>query len=210
MTTRTAPPRAARAVVLASATLTITAAAVIAPSLPAMGEVYGEGVLVRLALTVTSLAIVAGFFVTGLPVLLGTRAVPGLATAGINRGQRADHGLVRRTGTWAVPGLPAGFRESRRGGVAAAGRHGLPEAGRVDVPAGPGGHAGVPHGADAAAVPAARPGREPGGRRDLPGRFLSPLVLAPLVQQGIATAFTWTGFVTTTAGAALALTHEEN
>ncbi|HEX7309044.1 hypothetical protein [Lentzea sp.] len=43
-----------------------------------------------------------------------------------------------------------------------------------------------------------------------PGRFLSPLVLAPLVQQGIATAFTWTGVVTTTAGAALALTHEEN
>ncbi|MGI5500393.1 MFS transporter [Lentzea sp. CA-135723] len=57
MTTRTAPTRTARAVVLASATLTIMAAAIIAPSLPAMGEVYGEGVLVRLALTITSLAI---------------------------------------------------------------------------------------------------------------------------------------------------------
>ncbi len=99
---------------LASATLTIMAAAIIAPSLPAMGEVYGEGVLVRLALTTTSLAIAvsapfaglaadrfgrkpllvaslalyavsgtAGFFVTGLPVLLGTRTLLGLAVAGI-------------------------------------------------------------------------------------------------------------------------------
>lgn len=100
--------------VLASATLTIMAAAIIAPSLPAMGEVYGEGVLVRLALTITSLAIAisapvaglvadrtgrkpllvaslvlyavsgtAGFFVTGLPVLLGTRTLLGLAVGGI-------------------------------------------------------------------------------------------------------------------------------
>lgn len=99
---------------LASATLTIMAAAIIAPSLPAMGEVYGEGVLVRLALTITSLAIAvsaplaglvadragrkpllvaslvgyavsgtAGFFVTSLPVLLGTRALLGLAVGGI-------------------------------------------------------------------------------------------------------------------------------
>ncbi|MFI6096252.1 MFS transporter [Lentzea sp. NPDC051213] len=100
--------------VLASATLTIMAAAIIAPSLPAMGEVYGEGVLVRLALTITSLAIAisapvaglvadrlgrkpllvvslvlyalsgtAGFFVSSLPVLLGTRTVLGLAVGGI-------------------------------------------------------------------------------------------------------------------------------
>lgn len=100
--------------VLASATLTIMAAAIIAPSLPAMGEVYGEGVLVRLALTITSLAIAisaplaglvadragrkpllvaglvlyaaagtAGYFVTSLPVLLGTRALLGLAVGGV-------------------------------------------------------------------------------------------------------------------------------
>lgn len=100
--------------VLASATLTIMAAAVIAPSLPAMGEVYGEGVLVRLALTITSLAIAvsapvagvladragrkpllvaslalyavsgtAGFFVTSLPVLLGTRTLLGVGVGGV-------------------------------------------------------------------------------------------------------------------------------
>lgn len=100
--------------VLASATLTIMAAAIIAPSLPAMGEVYGEGVLVRLALTITSLAIAisapvaglvadrvgrrpllvtslvtyavagtAGYFVAGLPVLLGTRTLLGLAVGGV-------------------------------------------------------------------------------------------------------------------------------
>ncbi|WP_232837278.1 MFS transporter [Lentzea terrae] len=113
-TTRTAPTRTARAVVLAAATLTIMAAAIIAPSLPAMGEVYGEGVLVRLALTITSLAIAisapvaglvadrvgrkpllvtslvtyavagtAGYFVAGLPVLLGTRTLLGLAVGGV-------------------------------------------------------------------------------------------------------------------------------
>lgn len=42
---------------LGAATLTIMAAAIIAPSLPAMSDVYGAGVLVRLALTITSLAI---------------------------------------------------------------------------------------------------------------------------------------------------------
>jgi MFS family permease len=44
------------------------------------------------------------------------------------------------------------------------------------------------------------------------GQFLSPLVIAPLVQAtGIAAAFTWTGIVTTTAGAVLALgTKEKN
>ncbi|KJK50612.1 transporter [Lentzea aerocolonigenes] len=65
-TTRTVPTRTARAVVLASATLTIMAAAIIAPSLPAMGEVYGEGVLIRLALTITSLAIAISAPVAGL------------------------------------------------------------------------------------------------------------------------------------------------
>jgi MFS family permease len=53
-------------VVLASAALTIMAAAIIAPSLPAMGEVYGEGVLVRLALTITSLAIAISAPLAGL------------------------------------------------------------------------------------------------------------------------------------------------
>ncbi|WP_410659309.1 MFS transporter [Amycolatopsis sp. lyj-112] len=56
-----APTRAARGTVLAAATLTIMAAAIIAPSLPAMREVFsgtpGADLLVRLALTVTSLAI---------------------------------------------------------------------------------------------------------------------------------------------------------
>ncbi len=42
------------------------AAAIIAPSLPAMAEVYGEGVLVRLALTITSLAIAVSAPVAGL------------------------------------------------------------------------------------------------------------------------------------------------
>ncbi len=64
MTNRAAgltPTRLARGTVLAAATLTIMAAAIIAPSLPAMREVFagtpGSGLLVRLALTVTSLAI---------------------------------------------------------------------------------------------------------------------------------------------------------
>ncbi|OOC05619.1 MFS transporter [Amycolatopsis azurea] len=55
------PTRLARGTVLAAAALTIMAAAVIAPSLPAMKTVFagtpGAGLLVKLALTVTSLAI---------------------------------------------------------------------------------------------------------------------------------------------------------
>ncbi|WP_282786022.1 MULTISPECIES: MFS transporter [unclassified Nocardia] len=55
------PTRVARATLLAAATLTIMAPAVIAPSLPAMRAVFadtaGAEVLVRLALTITSLAI---------------------------------------------------------------------------------------------------------------------------------------------------------
>ncbi|UMP05353.1 MFS transporter [Amycolatopsis sp. EV170708-02-1] len=61
MTDTLAPTRRARGTVLAAAPLTIMAAAIIAPSLPAMREDFadtpGSGLLVRLALTVTSLAI---------------------------------------------------------------------------------------------------------------------------------------------------------
>ncbi|WP_338763217.1 MFS transporter [Nocardia vulneris] len=56
-----APGRTARATILAAAMLTVMAPAVIAPSLPAMREVFagvaGADVLVRLVLTITSLAI---------------------------------------------------------------------------------------------------------------------------------------------------------
>ncbi|WP_307808198.1 MFS transporter [Streptomyces oryzae] len=66
---RGAPPRLARAAVLAAATLTIMAAAIIAPSLPAMREVFadthGADLLVRFALTVTSLAIAVSAPVSG-------------------------------------------------------------------------------------------------------------------------------------------------
>ncbi|MGY6653488.1 MFS transporter [Amycolatopsis sp. TRM77291] len=61
MTNTLAPTRRARGTVLAAAPLTIMAAAIIAPSLPAMREVFsatpGSDLLVRLTLTVTSLAI---------------------------------------------------------------------------------------------------------------------------------------------------------
>ncbi|MEU3771060.1 MFS transporter [Amycolatopsis keratiniphila] len=61
MTNTLAPTRRARGTVLAAAPLTIMAAAIIAPSLPAMragfADTPGSGLLVRLALTVTSLAI---------------------------------------------------------------------------------------------------------------------------------------------------------
>lgn len=60
-TTPTAAPPLVRATLLASATLTIMAAAVIAPSLPGMLQVFADvpraDVLVRLALTVTALTI---------------------------------------------------------------------------------------------------------------------------------------------------------
>ncbi|MBP2471959.1 MFS family permease [Crossiella equi] len=51
------PTPLARGTALASASLTIMAAAIIAPSLPAMSAVYASDTLVRLALTITSLAI---------------------------------------------------------------------------------------------------------------------------------------------------------
>lgn len=53
----TAPGRLPRAAVFAAAGLTIMAPALIAPSLPAMAAHYGDETLVRLVLTVTSLAI---------------------------------------------------------------------------------------------------------------------------------------------------------
>lgn len=64
------PTRAARAAVLASATLTLMAAAIIAPGLPAMSEEFAEapggGLLVRFVLTITSLAIAVSAPVSGL------------------------------------------------------------------------------------------------------------------------------------------------
>ncbi|TDC85686.1 MFS transporter [Actinomadura sp. 7K507] len=64
------PGPVARATVLAAATLTIMAAALIAPSLPAMEQAYagapGADVLVRLTLTVTSLAIAVSAPAAGL------------------------------------------------------------------------------------------------------------------------------------------------
>ncbi|AVT37697.1 MFS transporter [Plantactinospora sp. BB1] len=58
---RDVPDRAARATILAAATLTIMAPAVIAPSLPAMEQVFadrpGASLLVRLAMTITSLTV---------------------------------------------------------------------------------------------------------------------------------------------------------
>ncbi|BAL93151.1 putative MFS transporter [Actinoplanes missouriensis 431] len=89
------PAIAARAAVLASASLTIMGAAIIAPSLPAMTVAYAgtpaADVLVRLTLTVTSLAIAVTAPVAGLladrigrrPLLLSSLALYALAgTAG--------------------------------------------------------------------------------------------------------------------------------
>ncbi|MFD9700193.1 MFS transporter [Lentzea sp. NPDC059081] len=371
MTTRIAPPRTAKAVVLASATLTIMAAAIIAPSLPAMGEVYGEGVLVRLALTITSLAIAvsaplaglvadrfgrkplllaglagyavsgtAGYFVTSLPVLLATRTVLGLAVGGImtavsalitdwfdgpERGrflglQQAFAslggvvflplaGVLAGIG-WRLPfwlyGVAAlvavaavGLREEPRPAEKAVGK-GFPSravwiyllafvatlvfymaptqlpfllrdlgagpavigvvvagstltgaVGALVFPGLPRGKLtavsivllgagwlviGIAHGVPlvtagllvggfgiglsvpnlnlrlADLAPPAHRGRVLSGlvAGIFLGQFLSPLVLAPLVQLGIGTAFVWTGVVTTTAGAVLALTYKEN
>ncbi|MFC9253412.1 MFS transporter [Amycolatopsis thailandensis] len=90
----TTPTRLARGTVLAAAPLTIMAAAIIAPSLPEMREVFsgtpGSGLLVRLALTVTSLAIAISAPLSGIvadrvgrrPLLLaglGLYAVAGTA-----------------------------------------------------------------------------------------------------------------------------------
>ncbi|WP_255632657.1 MFS transporter [Amycolatopsis sp. TNS106] len=94
MTNILAPTRRARGTVLAAAPLTIMAAAIIAPSLPAMREVFsgtpGSDLLVRLTLTVTSLAIAISAPLSGIvadragrrPLLLtglGLYAVSGTA-----------------------------------------------------------------------------------------------------------------------------------
>lgn len=94
MTDTLAPTGRARGTVLAAAPLTIMAAAIIAPSLPAMREDFadtpGSGLLVRLALTVTSLAIAISAPLSGIvadrvgrrPLLLtglGLYAVSGTA-----------------------------------------------------------------------------------------------------------------------------------
>ncbi|WP_017537003.1 MFS transporter [Nocardiopsis halophila] len=67
---RQEPSRPARAAVLAAAMMTIMAAAIISPSLPAMREVFadtpGADLLVRSALTVTSLAIAVSAPLSGL------------------------------------------------------------------------------------------------------------------------------------------------
>lgn len=91
---RGAPRRLARGTILAAAAMTIMAPAIIAPSLPAMERVFadepGASLLVRLALTITSLAIAISAPVSGLvadragrrPVLLSgltLYAVSGIA-----------------------------------------------------------------------------------------------------------------------------------
>jgi MFS family permease len=92
-----APPAAAtRVALLASATLTIMAAAIIAPGLPEMQRVFGAepgaGVLVRLSLTVTSLAIAVSAPIAGAwadrfgrrPLLVGSLVLYAVAgTAGL-------------------------------------------------------------------------------------------------------------------------------
>lgn len=99
MTNTLAPTRRARGTVLAAAPLTIMAAAIIAPSLPAMREVFsgtpGSDLLVRLTLTVTSLAIAISAPLSGIvadragrrPLLLaglGLYAISGTAGFFVN------------------------------------------------------------------------------------------------------------------------------
>ncbi|MFI5734882.1 MFS transporter [Kribbella sp. NPDC051587] len=59
------PTRTARGTLLATSMATIMAAAIIAPSLPEMSRYFGSAVLVRLALTITSLAIAVSAPVAG-------------------------------------------------------------------------------------------------------------------------------------------------
>lgn len=67
---RRTPPRIARGTILAAAMLTIMAPAVVAPSLPTMERVFaaepGASLLVRLAMTITSLMIAVSAPVSGL------------------------------------------------------------------------------------------------------------------------------------------------
>ena len=94
--TTTPPASATRVALLASATLTIMAAAIIAPGLPEMQRVFGAepgaGVLVRLSLTVTSLAIAVSAPIAGAwadrfgrrPLLVGSLVLYAVAgTAGL-------------------------------------------------------------------------------------------------------------------------------
>ncbi|MFD4637311.1 MFS transporter [Lentzea sp. NPDC058436] len=62
------PQAVARGTILAAATLTIMAPAIIAPSLPMMEQVFAAPLLVRLALTVTSLAVAVTAPLAGLAV----------------------------------------------------------------------------------------------------------------------------------------------
>ncbi|CAA9420500.1 MAG: hypothetical protein AVDCRST_MAG35-1955, partial [uncultured Quadrisphaera sp.] len=113
-----APGRVLTGTLLASSTLTITAAAIISPSLPEMARVFSgvpaADLLVRLSLTITSLTIgltaavagvvtdrvgrkpvlvaslvlyavagTAGWFVSDLHLLLGARALLGVAVGGV-------------------------------------------------------------------------------------------------------------------------------
>lgn len=112
----TAPGRTVRATLLASASLTIMAAAVIAPSLPEMSRVFAGvpagGVLVRLSLTITSLAIgltatVAGAVTDRIgrkPVLVGSLLL--YAAAGVGGYVASDLGVL--LATRAVLGLAVG------------------------------------------------------------------------------------------------------
>ncbi|MFE6860165.1 MFS transporter [Nocardia sp. NPDC057668] len=110
------PARIARGTVLAAATLTLMAPAIIAPSLPAMRTVFadvaGADVLVRLALTITSLAIGLSAPVAGLaadrlgrkPLLLGSLAL--YVVAGV--GGYFTGGLAALLVTRALLGLAVG------------------------------------------------------------------------------------------------------
>lgn len=111
-----APSRTVRATLLASASLTIMAAAVIAPSLPQMSRVFAGvpagDVLVRLCLTITSLAIgltatVAGAVTDRIgrkPVLVGSLVL--YAVAGVGGYVAGDLGVL--LATRAVLGLAVG------------------------------------------------------------------------------------------------------
>lgn len=70
MTGRSGPSRVARGTILGAATLTIMAPAIIAPSLPAMERVFadqpGVSLLIRLAMTITSLTVAFSAPLSGL------------------------------------------------------------------------------------------------------------------------------------------------
>ena len=107
-----APRPATRAALLGCATLTIMAAAIISPGLPEMRTVLGDDVGVRLALTVTSLAIAVSAPVSGAiadrfgrrPLLVASLLLYAVAgTAGLYA-----PGLATLIGTRAALGLAVG------------------------------------------------------------------------------------------------------